>query len=119
METVNPKWFEGLVGEDLSGVVFVRDYFQLQFNPPPILNIYTPVTVTNSDGVFKQGERDFANALVGQIDKYVESVRVAPGEAIAIVFTDQSIIELSLRLADYVGPEAFTLFTRDGGIWAE
>jgi hypothetical protein len=29
--------FAELIGEDLSGVTFVRDYLQLQFNPPPIL----------------------------------------------------------------------------------
>ena len=37
--------FSELVEAELSGVTFVRDYVQLQFDPPPILNLYTPVTV--------------------------------------------------------------------------
>jgi hypothetical protein len=37
--------FKDFVGEDLSGVTFVRDYLQLQFNPPPMINAYTPVQI--------------------------------------------------------------------------
>ena len=47
--TSKPNVFAGLIGENLSGVVFVRDYLQLQFNPPPTLNVYTPSSVRVSE----------------------------------------------------------------------
>jgi hypothetical protein len=31
-----------IVGEQLSGVTFLTHYLQLQFNPPPTINAYTP-----------------------------------------------------------------------------
>jgi hypothetical protein len=59
--------FADLVGEDLSAVVFVRDYLQLQFNPLQILNVYTPLTVQCVEKVATFGDEKFANLLIGQI----------------------------------------------------
>jgi len=42
--------FDELIREDLSGITFDRDYLQHQFDPPLVLNVYTPVTV-QSKGV--------------------------------------------------------------------
>jgi len=66
--------FEELVGEDLSGVAFVQDYFQLQFNPPQVLNAYTPVTVRTVNCTATSGQQAFANLLIGQINKCVTRV---------------------------------------------
>ena len=71
MTTVAPDDFSELVGEDLSGVTFVGDYLQLQFNPPPLLNAYTPVTVRSGAHTATFGEAAFANLLIAQIGKVV------------------------------------------------
>jgi hypothetical protein len=105
-----------LVGEDLSGVTFVRDYVQLQFNPPPILNVYTPISVRIGARRTRSGEEFFANMLIGQINKYVQSVELRSDEALDINFDDNSQISISLRSQDYRGPEAVTLFRRDQSI---
>jgi len=102
-----------LVGEELSGVTFVRDYLQLQFNPLPVLNAYTQVTVSCGDQVATFGEEPFANLLIGQINKFVRRVELRDDEFLRLTFEDESVVAISLFPADYVGPEAITLFSRD------
>ena len=110
---------EELVGEDLSGVTFVRDYLQFEFNPPPTLNAYTPVTIRVGDRMAKFGDESFANLAIGQINKVVRSATIEPKVALRIVFEDSSAIEISLRDEDYVGPEAINFFSRNGTIVVE
>jgi hypothetical protein len=95
-----------IVGEQLSGVTFVMDYLQLQFNPPPIINAYTPVTVSVAGKSFVSGDDQFRNRLCEQITKIVKSVDIKSEEAFLITFEDESAISLSLKTSDYVGPEA-------------
>ena len=106
--------FKELVGENLSGVTFVQDYLQLQFNPPPILNVYTPVTVYYNDESVTFGDDKFANLIIAQINKIVNHIRLKPDEALEILFHDNSVISISLLSSDYGGPEAINLFLRNG-----
>ncbi len=109
-------YFHELIGEDLSGITFVRDYLQLQFNPPMMLNAYTPVTVRCGEGSATSGEKRFPNLLLAQLNKYVRAVEFTPEEALAIIFDDGSRIAVSLRLADYDGPEALNFFGKNNEI---
>lgn len=102
-----------LIGEDLSGVTFVRDYLQLQFNPPTMLNAYTPVTVQCRNESATFGEKLFANLLLSQLNKFVRDVEFLPDEALRLIFDDQSTISVSLRPADYVCAEAVNLFCKN------
>jgi hypothetical protein len=95
-----------IVGEQLSGVTFVMDYVQLQFNPPPILSAFTPVSVRIGATSWRSGDDQFRNRLCEQITKIVKSVKVLEGDAFEIEFEDASAISISLKDADYVGPEA-------------
>ena len=95
------------MGEDLSGIVFVRDYLQLQFNPLPQINVYSTRVVVSADGrsaVF--GEEAFANLAIGLIGRFVRKVRVNAQESFSIVLTDEAEIMISLRPEHYQGPEA-------------
>jgi hypothetical protein len=98
--------FHDLIGEDLSGVTFVRDYVQLEFNPPPRLSAYTPVSIQNSAGQSRLGDPDFANMMIAQIGQVVAAVALTLGEALVLTFEDGSTVAISLREGDYVGPEA-------------
>ena len=65
--------WDQLLGEDLSGIVFVRDYLQLQFNPPPQINVYSGQVVVSTDGrSAKFGEEAFANLA---LDSFCRRVR--------------------------------------------
>ena len=115
---VEVAWFKDLLVEDLSGVTFVRDYVQLQFNPNPMLNVYTPITVASNGLRRVSGEPEFANALIGQINKFVSEVTIESEISISIHFRDSSVISFSTRREDVVY-EAFTLFTREGAEYEE
>lgn len=93
-----------LVGEDLSGVTFVRDYLQLQFNPPPMLNVYTPLTVRSGKESATFGESAFPNLLLAQIGKFVKSVELVPDEALDILFEDGSTTGSDFSLGAECGP---------------
>src|SRR6266700_8165916 len=102
-----------IVGEQLSGVTFVMDYLQLQFNPPPTINAYTPVTVSSSGTTCVSGDEQFRNRLCDQITKIVKSVVIKDEAAFVITFEDGSMISISLRPSDYIGPEALEFIGRD------
>ena len=102
-----------LLSEDLSGITFVRDYLQLQFNPPPTLNVYTACRVVAGDEAAAFGEPTFANLIIAQIGKDVASVGQVE-DAIVIGFEDGSRIEVPLGGGSLVGPEACVMFGSDG-----
>ena len=110
---VRSEDFWDLVGTDLGDVTSVRDYLQLEFNPPPLLNAYTPVTVRSGGGVATPGEEAFANLLITQINKVVREVRLRPQEILEITFEDTSVILTSLHREHYVCAEAINLFRKD------
>jgi len=110
--------FEQLVGEDLSGVTFVRDYVQLQFNPPVVLSVYTPMAIRTSRGE-AAGQETFPSFLVGQINKYVVRVDFNEGQNLVIAFEDGSSALVSLRPEHYVGAEAVNLVCKDGTLVVE
>ena len=116
MTPISSRDFFSLVGQDLSGVTFVRDYLQLHFNPPPLLNALTPVTVRSGEGSAVFGEPAFANLILKQIGKLVASVDFRAEESLDLQFEDGSLIAISLRQEHYVGPEAINLFLPDNSM---
>ncbi len=101
------------MGEDLSGIVFVRDYLELQFNPPPQINVYSGYVVVSADRrSAKFGEGAFANLALSLIGKVVQEVKVDE-ESFSILFADESEILISLRPEHYQGPEAVDFQGRD------
>jgi len=116
-DDMRPIW-EQLVGEDLSGIVFVRDYLQLQFSPPPQINVYsTQVIVSSSGRSASFGEEAFANLAIGLIGKFVTEVRVNEQQDFRIIFANDAELAISLRPEHYRGPEAVDFQGRDNK-WA-
>jgi hypothetical protein len=114
MTLETPPDYQQIIGEQLSGVTFVMDYLQLQFNPPPTINVYTPLTVRRDDVTVTSGDDQFRNKICEQIMKIVKSVEIKDEEAFLIGFEDGSEISISLKPEDYVGPEALVFWDRDG-----
>jgi len=111
-----PSRFTELEGRDLSGVTFVRDYLQLQFDPPPSLNVYTPVVVRSGHTTAALGTDSFPALLVAQVNKRVDRVHIRDEEELTISFADGSGLTISLRPCDYRGAEAINLFCANGDI---
>jgi len=119
MKTAGQQLLEQLLTEDFSGVTFVRDYLQLQFNPPPTINVYSKCAVETHDGTRAHfGEEPFANLLISQIGKHVAAVSDA-NETLTITFEDDSRILVPFSEDSFEGPEAFEFWGREKrwGVW--
>ena len=108
--------FSPIVGEKLSAIVFVMDYWQLQFDGPTI-NVFTRLAVHSSDSVVRDGDDQFRNRICEQIAKIVTGVKLAEREALIVTFEDQSSISISLKPEDYSGPEAALVSGLPSGAW--
>ena len=97
--------FSIIVGEKLSAITFVLDYWQLQFDGPEI-NVYSRITVRSKGSVVRDGDDQFRNRICERIGKIVEETKLEESEAFIVSFEDQSSISISLRPEDYRGPEA-------------
>jgi hypothetical protein len=103
-----------VVGRRLSGVTFVMDYVQLQFDPPPTINSMTPITVRSGGRMAVSGDEPFRNLLCEQIPKTVTDVSLVDGESLTFSFEDGSTVSLSLRREDYSAcQEAVNVCGRD------
>ena len=98
-----------IVGEKLSAVTFVSDYYQFQFDGPTF-NVLTPVSIESAAGRAISGDDQFRNLVCGQIAKNIRFVSVREGDAITLTFEDDSTIRFSLKPEDYPGPEAVVFF---------
>jgi len=105
--------FDILVRQQLSAVTFVHDYLQLQFNPTPRLNLYTPGTVYGRDAKATQGEPLFAHLVVRQIGHLVQSVWYRESDALELMFPKEYIVSISLNPDAYSGPEAVEMSRDD------
>ncbi|MDO8399665.1 MAG: hypothetical protein Q7T45_17775 [Bradyrhizobium sp.] len=105
-----PNFYNCIVGEKLSAITFVMDYWQLQFDGPTI-NALTRVQVSADGSVLRDGDDQFRNLICGQIGKIVAEVAIANSESFAITFEDRSSISISLKAEDFVGPEAIVFYS--------
>lgn len=99
--------FPGLLnGRELSAVVFIRDYVQLQFDGD-ILTCVTNPEVQIGGETYRWGDRDYRNALCERISVTVSEASLHEGVEFRLQFADKSIIRVSLAEDAYAGrPEA-------------
>jgi hypothetical protein len=102
-ESENP--LGSLVGQELSGVVFVRDYIQLQFDDRGLTAVTLP-TVVSKGGTYLSGMPGYRDSLCERIGHIVVDARMREDEGIELKFDDESVIAISLKREDYIGPEA-------------
>jgi hypothetical protein len=94
-----------IIGEKLSAVVFVLDYYQLQFDGP-VLTVMTAITVISDERMTKSGDDQFRNHICDQIAKVVKGIDIVERKYLSIVLQDNSELRVSIRPRDYPGPEA-------------
>jgi hypothetical protein len=99
---------EQLNGCWVVGVTFAGDYVRLRIGSLILTCLVWP-RVTTSEATFDFGMPGYRDALCGQIEKLVESVTVDEENMFRMLFTDGSIVEVSLRVKDRPGPETLVL----------
>ena len=112
------EMLDELLVEDLSGVTFVRDYLQLEFNPPPRIDVYSKCRLVSKAQSATFGDPQFANLIIAQIGQTVKEVGEL-GEALVIAFANGSRLEIPFTQGTYSGPEAFVFWGRENrwGVW--
>jgi hypothetical protein len=106
------NYLRAVIGEHLSGVCFVMDYIQLQFDRSG-LSAFNPLTVSAENRLWSQRDAGWADALRARIGRTVQNAHATDIELI-IEFDDEAKFRVSLRSEDYRGPEAFMFKSRDG-----
>jgi hypothetical protein len=101
----NTEPLKPIVGRQLSAVVFVQDYVQLQFDGPSLTAITWPV-VTTENTEYAYGQPLYRDILCERITKAVHSASIKEGEEIRINFNDGSVITISLKPDSYSAAEA-------------
>ena len=95
----------GIIGEQLSSVEFVQDYVQLHFDGPILTAFVWPV-VRIPGALIRVKDPGYKDALCARIGRNVRKVNFLEAVELLVEFEDDSIISVSLRLEDSVGPEA-------------
>lgn len=109
--------FEVLVGEQLSSVVFVQDYLQLDFDGSRLTCFIWP-EVTIGDSVFRFGDESYRNQLCSIISKEVAKTILIQDVIIQIVFDTSSEIRLSLDPKNPQILHEIAMFVDEKGNWS-
>ena len=110
------KFWDELVGRQLSSVEFVQDYLQLRFDGPS-LNVTNPLTVNDNETEITSWNAGFRDLLCSQITKIVRDVTFETEKALTIRFIDNSQIVVSIRPEDYSSPEAIYAYGFSSNKW--
>ena len=102
-----------LSGQQLSSVVFVQDYLQLDFDGHTITCYDWPM-VTLSDSKFVKNDKEYRNALCSLIANKVDGASFIEEERLSINFQTGEKIEIDLRNAN--GEVIY--FTTPDGEWS-
>jgi hypothetical protein len=105
MPETNPTLHDAvqvIVGEQLSSVTFVMDYWQLAFDGH-VFSIMTWLAIGAEDRTTRSGEDGFRDRLCEQITKIVGAAGFAD-KVLTITFEDGSTIRAFARDEDYRHP---------------
>lgn len=107
---------QALVGAELSSVVFVRDYLQLDFDGPR-LTLYVWPQVVIGDEVRRLGDLGYRDALCALIGQVVRSAADSTDTGLLVILETGSVVTKP-EPAELSGPEIATLsgFT-DSAAW--
>jgi hypothetical protein len=82
-----------IVGQQLSAVTFARNYLELSFNSDMISVLLDPSVIVGGS-VYLPGDSGYRDRLCERITHIVIGAKVLQGDAVKIVFDDDSAIVL-------------------------
>ena len=94
-----------LVGLELSGVTFVRDYFQLLFDSDR-MSVYSQTTIDSPVASDRFPSSRARNALCDLIGRHIVEASIRSGSFALLKFDDGVTVTIPLETA---GPESFCL----------
>lgn len=101
-----PESLDDLLDQELSGVCFVRDYVELEFDGAT-LRAFTPIRVEDPRGAaITPVDAEWRDALCQIIGRQVRAIRIVDAESIVVSFDDERVVVIPLDEASRIGPEA-------------
>lgn len=95
----NDNPFSNLLNEQLSSVIFVQDYLQLDFDGN-VITYYSWPTVNFENRKYTYTDLNYKNALCGLIAKNVTDVYFEKGSLLKIIYETNDNIELIFKDID-------------------
>jgi len=108
MITPESSILKGLETQQLSAVVFIQDYVQLQFDGH-CLTAYAWPIIRDGARALSHTTPGYRDALCGLIGYVVEKATEDPLDKLTLYFINGITIEVSLKESDREGPEAAML----------
>ena len=106
-----PVLFSELIGHQLSSVVFVQDYLQLDFDGDR-MTMYVWPTLHMTHGCRRFGEVEYRNELCSFIAKKISSIELQEQACLILNFRDTPD---TIHLALNTGDEALYYTQSEGG----
>ena len=88
--------FNELIGEQLSSVIFVQDYLQIDFDGNRITLFVWPAVYSNGR-YWKISDKEFRNEICGLIAKIVKATQFHEKELLELTFADDTKISIPLN----------------------
>lgn len=105
-----------LVGKELDYITILRGYVQFNFDKP-FINAYQMPRICISGQELGIGDAGYYDRLCGMIGSRVVSVHEVPGISLALNFTGDMSIRISLRPEDRACAEVLMLQDGEGKRW--
>ena len=95
----NPKRMEDLVGEELGGVHFVRDYVEFYFDGPIVRSLSDPILYIDGRVQPRFPEPGSRDALCRLIGRELQLVQVKDEESISLGFSGHAKVMIPISEA--------------------
>lgn len=111
--------YDPLSKEDaLSQVTFVHDYVQFVFGPHT-LSLYAPLLVRAGGRSLARNDVSFCDSICSLIGQKLAAITRHEHEQLEFVFSNGTVVAVSLRSEEAVGPEVAQLSTHGCQIMVE
>lgn len=107
-----------ILKNEMSSVVFIRDYIQLIFENDKetmIFTSFTLPTIRKESLIYQRTDMCYCNILCSLINQSVIKIDVQADVAISLLFESNILLEVSLKGEDNEGPEA-AMFRSENGL---
>ena len=102
------NYLNQLKNEELTEIDFVQDYYQLVLDDIRISVLIKSSLICNGERI-PDDSALFPSKIISCINSFVNDVRIIEAELLVIHFSNETILEISLKAEDHVIPEGIMI----------
>lgn len=104
-----------VIGKKIHDVIFICDYLQIIVEDGTVINAYNETSVVGYGNPKQSFTTEYVSLVIGRV---ISKVIIEDENLFVLELGDSMAIEISLRPADYEGPEAINIYLASGGIFS-